>query len=160
MVISGAPRTSMSKKRLHKATMCVRRISHLPHPRHVKARFIRTCAHSQGLYGCEASHVDEVALASYTSAVAKVVGPSNQMHAKSLVFTLSNLGLDLCPTIAIQARRFGMMRRIICKWPSTKAQISRIFDAYEKMSFTGVHSSSTLVDALRPAPAPESDHRY
>eukprot|EP00973_Karenia_brevis_P074379 10334300-Karenia_brevis.AAC.1 len=71
MSLTGSIHTSLSKKRLNKATQCVRRIACLPHPRNIKAKFIRVCAHAQGLYGCEASHVDEVALASYTSAIAK-----------------------------------------------------------------------------------------
>eukprot|EP00973_Karenia_brevis_P025190 3474774-Karenia_brevis.AAC.1 len=64
--------TAVSKSRLIKATHTVERIGRLPHTRPKKALFAVICANSQALYGCESSHVDEQALQTYTSRLAKL----------------------------------------------------------------------------------------
>eukprot|EP00973_Karenia_brevis_P037406 5157762-Karenia_brevis.AAC.1 len=54
--------TFMSRNRLQSALATLYKIQKLPHPKHIKCKFIRTSAHSRGLYGCENSHVDETLL--------------------------------------------------------------------------------------------------
>eukprot|EP00973_Karenia_brevis_P016751 2294630-Karenia_brevis.AAC.1 len=72
----------MSRTRLHAALRTLFRIQKLPHPKHLKCKFIRTSAHSRGLYGCESSPVDGSMLRQYTSCIMKVVGTDNQIHVQ------------------------------------------------------------------------------
>eukprot|EP00973_Karenia_brevis_P005590 763431-Karenia_brevis.AAC.1 len=85
----------------------------------MKAKFIRSAAHSKGFYGCEASHVDEAGIQHYISEVAKVIGTSNSMHSKALVYALSGFGIDMHPEVAIFGRRVAMIRRTVALRPDT-----------------------------------------
>ena len=54
--------TSLSRQRLSDAAQVLQRIAHLPFDMGHKIRFALACAHSRGLYGCEAGPIDENAL--------------------------------------------------------------------------------------------------
>eukprot|EP00973_Karenia_brevis_P079538 11036893-Karenia_brevis.AAC.1 len=70
----------MSRCRLTAAIQTLYKIMKLPHSKLQKCEFVRACAHSRGLYGCESSPVDESLLRTYTSLVLKTIGTTNQMH--------------------------------------------------------------------------------
>ena len=97
--------TTVSKGRLSDAERTVDRISRLPHSRCQKVVFSVACANNQALYGSESAHVDEQALRTYTSKLAKVVSTDSQLHARTLAFGFSHGPLDIDPYISLFYRR-------------------------------------------------------
>ena len=119
--------TTLSRQRLHSATQILMRIAHLPFTMEHKARFAFICAHTRGLYGCEASPVDESALKHYSSTLLRVVGSKCQMHARSLTFEFSGGPRNLDPYVEIFTRRVMMLRRVWIKLPWTRTQVTQIY---------------------------------
>eukprot|EP00973_Karenia_brevis_P021956 3019852-Karenia_brevis.AAC.1 len=151
--------TTVSRHRLRSATSTLSRIARLPHTKGKKAEFVVACGHAKALYGCEASHVDESALRTYTSVVMKTLGTANQMHARSLTFAFTGHSLDLDPYIAIFTRRIMMMRRVFIKLPHIRDTVQQIFDLYKQEHYNGVHVDGVDLAALKPAPLPGGDRR-
>eukprot|EP00973_Karenia_brevis_P037470 5169378-Karenia_brevis.AAC.1 len=98
-------RTSVSRTRFQSAGRCVFQILKLPHSKSQKASFIRTAAHPQAFYGSEASHVDEHALAAYTTIVADAITNTSHLRNRALAFTLASFGKDRDPFANIFSRR-------------------------------------------------------
>ena len=59
--------------RLHRATKTVRKVKYLPVGTSKKCHIIRTKILPMGLYGCESSHVNEVAMRHFRSAIAQTI---------------------------------------------------------------------------------------
>ena len=135
------------------------RIAHLPFTMAHKARFALICAHTRGLYGCEASPVDESALKHYTSILLRVVGTKCQMHARSLTFEFSGGSYNVDPYVEFFTRRMMMLRRVWIKLPGIRTQITQLYQHYEKHHAPGTHWDQTEVDILEPAPLPGGARR-
>eukprot|EP00973_Karenia_brevis_P089000 12343202-Karenia_brevis.AAC.1 len=88
----------------------------------------------------------------YISEVAKIIGTSNQMHSKALVYLLSGFGVDMHPEVAIYARRAIAMRRAIALWPAVRQQIKDIFRLYKQRNYFGIHNDSLDLAKLSPIP--------
>ena len=54
----------------------------------------------------------------------RAIGPENQMHARTLVFGLSKLPLDIDPYFYILVKRVPMFRRFLVKFPDKADVVS------------------------------------
>eukprot|EP00973_Karenia_brevis_P053847 7479896-Karenia_brevis.AAC.1 len=130
--------TSVSRERLAKAIITVRRISWLPHQLSTKAMFLRASALAQGLYACEASSVDEVMIRQFTKHIVQMLQKSAYQPSNALVFTLAGVGDDLDPSIIILLRRAIMARRMIAKHPELMPIFRNIIEYYHSIEHKGV----------------------
>ena len=98
-------------KRLKQASATVLKIRRLPHTYAQKAHFIRTKALPQGLYGCEASHINQQAMESLTVCIVDTIAPHSSLRAQALVFDTASAGNDLDPQVEVLIRRSLATRR-------------------------------------------------
>eukprot|EP00973_Karenia_brevis_P082442 11427376-Karenia_brevis.AAC.1 len=120
LTCSTVAHTSLSRARLQRGVATLSRIARLPHCLKRKITFIKMCAHSQALYSCEASHIDEVHLRKYIAATAKLIGSKVAHQCKMMAFLLTEIGniSHVHPQVAIFVRRITMLRRTIIKCPA------------------------------------------
>eukprot|EP00973_Karenia_brevis_P005886 802139-Karenia_brevis.AAC.1 len=115
--------------------MSLARIAKIPHEKSKKLVFAKTCARAQGLYACEATHVDEQMLRSYTSHLVALAGTGSQYSSRSVVFGLADVAHDIDPYIAILYRRLHTSRRILAHKPHLLGLVRDTYDAYVKLQF-------------------------
>ena len=159
LAVGNAPSTKLSKQRLQHAGRTLHKVFALSHRRHDKIVIMRATCHSAALYGCEASHVDEASLAHYTAKVAHHLSPSGVNTSNSMIFTASDQQED-DPSVFIAIKRVTMLRRVVAKWPSLRARITGILQAYESQAAVGVKHDHTTIDDLTPSPPPGASDRY
>ena len=151
--------TSLSRQRLQDAAQVLLRIAHLPFSMAHKIRFAMSCAHSRGLYGCEAAPVDESALGHHASILLQVVGTHNTMHARSLILSFCGGPPTLDPYVEIFTKRILMLRRVWIKLPALRPKIVQLYQHYQSSNAPGTDHPHVDVDCLTPAPLPGGERR-
>ena len=154
LTVAAARVTNYSYARLATGIQTVAAIRKLPHAKEQKAQFVIRSAHKQNFYGCESSQIDLTMLANYTSEVLRTIGSSNQQRSRSLTFGFSGAPFHIDPYIEIFLRRVTLFRRYLVKYPHKNVLVDRIYTAYDKASYTGVHSNCTDLAQLHTAPLP------
>ena len=124
-----------------------------------KMVIVRSACQQAGLYGCEASHVDESALAQYTSRLAKHLVPSTIMASNAMAYTVAS-DSDDDPNVHILTRRVTMLRRMIAKWPHFLPRVVALLQAYQSASAVGILYQDLSLSSLAPAPPPGAPDRH
>ena len=145
--------------RLHDAAHYVHRITYLPIDYHTKAQLIRTKVLSLGLYGCESVHVNEAALRSLQTAIARAIGPTTTLGSNALTFDLCSRGTDLDPACDIFTRQISLARRMTCKWDWVQRMLNDIFKAYQHRHSVGIFTGEAGLETLQQAPPPAEGNR-
>lgn len=139
-------------ERLRKATARVRRIARIPISYEDKAKLIREKALALGLYGIEASHACQQALASLRAAITDAIAPRTTLRAHAVVFEMASNGSDLDPDIQCFLRRATGIRRAFAKDAKCLKQMQTVMKAYQEFNYVGIEGSELAHQEYLPAP--------
>ena len=114
--VAASTSTQQSRKRLLRATRTLHRVFALPHDLPRKLVVLRATSINTALYSCEASHVDESALHTFSAQLAKHLAPQATKSSQAMVYTITS-DHDDDPSVCIVVRRILMLRRMLTKWP-------------------------------------------
>ena len=102
-----------------------------------KARLCDMAVLPKGLYGCEATPVNDLSLANFRARLAKVLHARPHPHGRSpaMVFLVRTpVGReDLDPDLRIFTLRMHMLRRQLLLWPEAPDMVRGILQVYRDM---------------------------
>ena len=142
--------TKVSRARFIKAGCSMHRVFALPHDHQEKLHIFRATCHAAALYGCEATHIDETALAQYSSKLAHYLSPQSVRSSNAMVYT-TNSKVDDDPSIIIAIKRIVTFRRMMIRWPGIHHRVDNIMRAYKANGTSGILYDNTDVHQLQPS---------
>ncbi len=137
--------------RILKGIPRVGRIRWLRHKDDVKTTFVLTASHGASLYGCEAAHINEAAIARYSTATAKALGMSSSARASAELF-FNSLRKEVEPWAVVFIRRVSLLRRMLIKNPFLVEQVADTITHYTRLLFLGTLGPGLPDAGILPAP--------
>ena len=130
MNLSNAPNGKTLTNRMQKAIQMARRLRWLPISQEQKEHIVLANVLLAGLYGVEASHVNQSTLSSLRSAISNVIGPRSARASNDVTVNNTSCAADLDPNTYILTQRVLGLRRTLVKNPHKLKCISETIARY------------------------------
>ena len=137
--------------RMQAAIVKLRRLRWLPHDMATKIVFVLNGVLSGGLYGCEATHVNESEILKLATSVASALGIPSSARASTEVF-FNTLPKEVEPWAFVFINRVSLLRRILVKHGDLLPSISDTIQYYTGLGFPGTLAPGASVADAQIAP--------
>ena len=123
--------------RLQRATIWVRRLTHLPITHTQKHEAIRTMILPAALYGSEVGHCPKAELLIFETAIAQALGPKSARKSLALTMEMCSTRGEIDPRAHMLTRKVSLLLRILAKYPKCKVKAQALLCAYQTQQLQG-----------------------